>query len=57
MLQTRAHDGPDRARILNRQAIARLMQGDATGALADFRRCLELDGHYAEAWNNSGLVR
>jgi tetratricopeptide (TPR) repeat protein len=48
---------PADARDLNRRAVARLMQGDPEGALADFRRCVELDPGYAEAWNNSGLVR
>ena len=33
------------------------MQGDAAGALADFRRAVEMDGSYAEPWNNSGLIR
>jgi tetratricopeptide (TPR) repeat protein len=52
-----APDVPADAAALNRRAIARLMQGDPEGALADFRRCVELDPGYAEAWNNSGLVR
>ena len=51
------HNGLESARALNRQAIARLMQGDAAGALADFRRAVEMDGSYAEPWNNSGLIR
>ena len=51
------HNGLEAARALNRQAIARLMQGDAAGALADFRRAVEMDGSYAEPWNNSGLIR
>jgi tetratricopeptide (TPR) repeat protein len=51
------HEGPEAARALNRQAIARLMQGDADGALADFLRSAKLDDRYAEPWNNSGLVR
>jgi tetratricopeptide (TPR) repeat protein len=50
-------DGTPDAPSLNRRAIARLTQGDPSGALEDFRRCTELDPGYAEAWNNSGLVR
>ena len=51
------HGGPLAARNLNRQAITRLMQGDADGALADFLASAEMDASYAEPWNNSGLVR
>jgi tetratricopeptide (TPR) repeat protein len=47
---------PD-APALNRRGIVRLMQGDPSGALDDFRGSAELDPLYAEAWNNSGLVR
>jgi tetratricopeptide (TPR) repeat protein len=51
-----ASDPAAEARALNQRAIARLVQGDPEGALADFRRCAELDAGFAEAWNNSGLV-
>jgi tetratricopeptide (TPR) repeat protein len=54
---TPAGDSPAEAPALNQRAIARLVQGDLEGALADFRRCVELDPGYAEAWNNSGLAR
>src|SRR5437879_3530686 len=45
------------ARSLNRRAIARLGQGDPEGALADFCQAVAVDPNFAEAWNNSGLVR
>jgi len=52
-----AGGSPADAQALNQRAIARLVQGDLEGALADFCRCVELAPGFAEAWNNSGLVR
>ncbi|HKI37516.1 MAG TPA: tetratricopeptide repeat protein [Gemmataceae bacterium] len=48
---------PPEAHVLNRRAIERFVRRDLEGALADFRQAVQNDPSYAEAWNNSGLVR
>jgi tetratricopeptide (TPR) repeat protein len=42
---------------LNLRGIQCHSRGDFQGALGDFREAQELDPEYAEAWNNSGIVR
>jgi tetratricopeptide (TPR) repeat protein len=45
------------APALNRRAIERFQQGDREGALDSLREAVMAGPEYAEAWNNSGLVR
>jgi tetratricopeptide (TPR) repeat protein len=45
------------ADAFNRRGMARFVQGDLPGALADFHATLRLCPDCAEAWNNSGIVR
>jgi tetratricopeptide (TPR) repeat protein len=49
-------EAPADTRQLLQGGIARVQQGDAAGALADFRQAVRLWPDCAEAWNNCGLV-
>ena len=45
------------AKAHNTRAIDRLGCSDITGALEDFRQAVGLKPDYAEAWDNSALVK